>query len=374
MNQDKKIMKHTKECIFSIIVPMLLSMAACNSHKKEKPVATVHNPTKNLNAILASGQVSTGFMYDEIILNGNVSCDESRMGKVFIPCSGRISGIRVEKGDHVSKGQYLATVHSTDAADYHKELSEADADIRMASREFRMKKDMEKSGMASDKDVSEAREKLLVSVAEKNRLRTIAGINGFASRSNAILRSPISGYVITKNVYNDSYIDNDDNDDPAFEIADLSDVWVIGDVYESDIAKVHTGERVYVTTTAYPGLSLLGTIDKVYSMIDDASKTMKVRVKLPNTNGRLKPGMFANIHVILPTHGRPMTYVPASAVVFENGNNYVIVDNGNHQYYKQQVHIIHATGDRDFISDGVRPGQKVVIKNALLAFNALSNE
>ncbi|GAA6529251.1 MAG: efflux RND transporter periplasmic adaptor subunit [Prevotella sp.] len=365
-------MRYTKE-YFLLVMTMTL-LAACGNHGKKNSGTATSAPADSLKDILESAPVTQEFMYDEVVLNGNIACDESRLGKVFIPCSGRISGIQVEKGDEVRKGQYLATVHSSDAADYIKEMSEAAADIHIASRELRMKRDMLKSGMASEKDVVEAREKLFISEAERNRLRTIAGINGFASRSNAVLRSPVTGYVITKNVYNDSYIDNSDNEDPAFEIADLSDVWVIGDVYESDIAKIHTGEHVYVTTMAYSDLSLPGIIDKIYSIIDSASKTMKVRVKLHNPKGELKPGMFANIHVMLPTQGKRVTCVPASAVIFENGNNYVIVNEGKGRYHKQQIQIIHNTEDKDFISGGVHPGQKVVVKNALLVFNALSNE
>jgi cobalt-zinc-cadmium efflux system membrane fusion protein len=114
-----------------------------------------------------------------------------------------------------------------------------------------------------------------------------------------VLRSPISGYVTAKNIYNDSYVGPEDSGDggEALEIANLSRVWVIADVYESDIAKIHQGAAVTVTTMVYDGEVFHGHIDKVYQVLDSESKTMKVRITLDNARGLLRPGMFATVHV-----------------------------------------------------------------------------
>ncbi len=311
---------------------------------------------------------------DELVLNGTVTCDESLLRKIFVPCTGKVTHLRVEIGDRVSAGQLLAVVHSEEAADYRKGLNEADAEIRLAQRDYRMQSDMHQSGMASDKDVAAARERVLVAKAERQRLQEVASINGYGRRSDAVLTSPISGYVIDKRIYNDSYVSDQTNDDPAIEIADLKRVWIIADVYESDIAKVHPQAAVRVTTMAYPGEVFLGRVDKVYSVLDSESKTMKVRICLDNPRGFLKPGMFASVQVRLSVSGRSLCAVPSSAVIFENGHDYVMVKQNPHEFRRREVKVVHTAGGYSYLAAGLLPDEKVVSKNALLYFNSRENE
>ena len=311
---------------------------------------------------------------DELELNGEVACDEQLLRKVFIPCTGRVSGVSHVVGDYVQAGTLLGVVHSEQAADYHKGLADADAELRMANREYQMQRDMRASGMASDKDVEAARSRVTMAQAERSRLSTVAHIEGLGGRANALLRAPISGYITATNIFNDSYVSEDTNNEPAFEIADLRRVWVIADVYESDIAKVHPHAAVRVTTMAYPDEVFFGRVDKVYSVLDSESKTMKVRVCLDNPKGLLKPGMFASVHVRLSGSGQPLCAVPSSAVIFENGHDYVMVKQNPHEYRRREVKVVHTAGGYSYLSAGLLPDEKVVSKNALLYFNSTENE
>lgn len=350
------------------IIVITLAIVSCRSNNN----APQKSNKDSLKQVISTTTVKEKPMDDELLLNGNISCDESLMGKVFVPCTGRVNGIHVEVGDHVVRGQALAVVHSTEAAENTQNLSDAHAQLRVAIRELQMKKDMQTSGMASDKDVAEARAQVSLLKAQLNRLAIVSGINNYHQGSNAILRSPISGFIISKSIYNDSYVDESSNDTPAFEVADISRVWVIANVYESDIAKIHQGSNVYVTTTAYPDKIFTGRINKIYSMIDEDSKTMKVCITLSNPSGLLKPGMFASVHVSLQEQIHVALCVPAESVIFENGNDYVIVKHGS-TYQRQQVTPIHNTGRYIWISSGVKPNDIVVCKNALLMYNALSD-
>lgn len=322
-------------------------------------------------SVVSTAPVTEGVMNDELILNGSVACDESKVSKVFIPCSGKIQGVSVEVGDYVRRGQILADIFSQDAAEYEKQLSDIRTEIRLAQRELAMKQDLRKSGMAADKDVEEARGRLEMAVAERSRLQSVAHVNGFSRQAHAALQSPISGYVFAKNVYNGSYIDGTGNDAPAFEIADLSSVWIIADVYENDIQKVHVGDKVYVTVMAYPGMAAGGNIDKIFRNLDADSKTMKVRVRLSNAGGKLMPGMFANVHLLLSGAGKRMMQVPAQSIVFENGNNYVVAADRNGRCHRQEVKVAHQDGRHAYITSGLNIGDRVVDKNALLEYNTL---
>ncbi len=181
----------------------LACLSSCSQKEKKAERGTY---TSLRNEVVKATPVEKRTYGDELTLNGDVSCDEALVRKVFIPCSGRISGLTVEVGDQVAAGQRLAIIHSEEAADYNKGLADADAQIKMAQRDYQMKQDMHRSGMVSDKEVAEAREQLLMARSERSRLSAVAGINGFGGKATAVLRSPISGYVTAKNIYNDSYV------------------------------------------------------------------------------------------------------------------------------------------------------------------------
>ncbi len=145
----------------------LLCLASC-SQKEKKAEPDTYKSLRN--EVVEATPVEKRVYGDELTLNGDVSCDEALVRKVFIPCSGRVSGLTVEVGDQVAAGQRLAIIHSEEAADYNKGLADADAQIKMAQRDYQMKQDMHRSGMVSDKEVAEAREQLLMARSERSRL------------------------------------------------------------------------------------------------------------------------------------------------------------------------------------------------------------
>ncbi len=354
------------------ILAGLLLVVACGK-KDSQAEAEKQLTAIERGKVTATEAVELRGIDDELVLNGDVTCDEALLRKVFVPCTGMVSGLTIETGDRVSRGQRLATVHSEGAADYRKALNDADAELRMAQRQYDMQQDMHRSGMASDKDVEEDHSRLLMAKAEHQRLSDVASINGYNGKSVATLVAPISGYVIDKRIYNDSYVSEDANNEAAIEIADLRKVWVVADVYESDIAKIRQGADVTVTTMAFPDVAFSGKIDKIYSVLDRESKTMKVRVNLDNTGEMLRPGMFASVRVSLSGNGQRVPAVPSSAVIFENGKDYVMVASKT-GYERREVRVIHASSGCCFLASGIEVGEKVVTKNALLYFNAAGNE
>ncbi|MDD5861033.1 MAG: efflux RND transporter periplasmic adaptor subunit [Prevotella sp.] len=347
-----------------------VTLVACSG--KDKQTANENRlDAQEKSRVVETTTVRERPVSDELELNGEVACDEQLLRKVFIPCPGRVSGVSHVVGDYIQAGTVLGVVHSEQAADYHKGLADADAELRMANREYQMQRDMRTSGMASDKDVEAARSRVAMAQAERSRLSTVASIEGIGGRSNAFLRAPISGYITAMNIYNDSYVSEDTNNEPAFEIADLRRVWVIADVYESDISKIHMGDPVVVTTVAYPGRQFIGRVDKINNVLDPDSRTMKVRVSLDNPHGLLKPGMFATAHVMMQRQGERLCCVPTASVIFDNGHNYVVVANG-HNYTRRAVRVAHNSSAYTWVSAGLRPDERIVSKNALLLFHHAS--
>ena len=165
-----------------------------------------------------------------------------------------------------------------------------------------------------------------------------------------------------------------DQNDEMFTISGLENVWVMADVYESDISKVHEEAPVRITTLAYPGKEFAGHIDKVYNMLDNESKTMNIRIKLTNENYLLKPGMFTNVFVISKSSDRKLPRIDSHAIVFEGGKNYVVTVADNGKLEIKEVEIYKQLSKDCYLSSGLTEGERILNKNTLLVYNALNAE
>ncbi len=170
---------------------------------------------------------------------------------------------------------------------------------------------------------------------------------------------------------NNSQVRNDNNTS-LFSIANLSNVWIIANVYEADINNIKLGDEVKVNTLADPNKDYVGKIDKVYNVLDPATRTMKVRISMNNANGELKPEMFATIKVKNSSSSRKVLSIPSQAVVLDNSKNYVIVKQGNNLQVKQ-VEIVKRVDPKSFVS-GLNEGDQVVMNSQVFLLQALNSK
>ena len=187
------------------------------------------------------------------------------------------------------------------------------------------------------------------------------------------VKSPVAGFIVNKNISKDMQIRSDQSEE-LFTVSGLENVWVMADVYESDISKVCAGDRVEITTLAYRNRSFGGTIDKVYQVLNDESKTMSVRIKLQNRDYRLKPGMFTNVKVTCKASEERMARIDPHSLVFENGKNYVVAVDGDGSLQVKEVEIYKRSDKECYLRSGVTGGDKILNKNVLLVYNALNDD
>lgn len=306
-------------------------------------------------------------MQGHLLLSGDIVANEQLISRVVTPISGKLSNISVEVGDKIERGTRLATIRSTEVSDYQKKLKSLESKVRTASRDLKMKEQLLMDGMVSEKEVSEAKEKLYIVQTSLNQQLNIGNINGFDTLSTAALIAPISGTILERQVYNNQYIEAGTE---AFILSDLSQVWAVADVYESDISRISEGATVVVQTMAWPNERFEGRIDKIYGALDAESKTMKVRINLENPDLRLRPGMFASVAVTQNETEQEMLCVPAQSVIFENGHRYVVVKD-EATCRRQEVKVAHEAEGWVYIKEGVSEGTMVANRNALLIFNKL---
>jgi RND family efflux transporter MFP subunit len=175
--------------------------------------------------------------------------------------------------------------------------------------------------------------------------------------------SPIRGVVIERHVTDGQFVQSDSN--PLLAVADLSAVWVVGDVFERDLSLVMASDSTVITTTAYPGEQFDGRVDYVSDVIDPMTRTAKIRVSVPNPKGRLKPEMFAAIALGVGGSKRVLT-VPAKAVFTEGGRSWVYVATSDRHFRRRLVDVDQDQGVNRRVRSGLRSGERVVTDGGLL--------
>lgn len=305
---------------------------------------------------------------EELKLIGKVTFDQDKIVKLYPMVSGNVLSVKVAQGDHVEKGQVLAIVRSAEIAGAENDIVTGQGNLAIAEKNLAATGNLYKSGIASEKEYLSATREVEKARSELNREKTVLSIYGGA-QSNYIIKSPISGYIVERFINPDMQI-RPDNSSNVFTISDLKRVWILANVYESDIAGIAEGEQVSVTTISYPDRIFEGRIDKIYNVLDPDNKTMKVRIQLDNPGNLLKPEMFATV-VVHQVKDTSLLAVPAKSVVFDRNKYWVLVYSDRCNIQARQVDIVKSTGLFTYIRSGVAAGEKVIVNRQLLIYNAI---
>jgi cobalt-zinc-cadmium efflux system membrane fusion protein len=363
--------------IQTITTSIFLSAILFSCKQKE---AAIEENTKvcisdSLSKIIKIDSASNSNIEDELSLSGEISFSDNKVVKVFPFSSGKVMQVKVSLGDKVSLGQVLAIIKSADVAGNYSDLSTSGNDVAIAKRQMENTESLYKNGIASEREFTEAKQNYQKSLTNSAKVQSQISINGgghTSANGDYVVTAPRSGYVVEKKITEGAFIRND-NADNMFTIGDISEVWVIAYVYETDIAKVKEGYTAKVSTLAYPGKIFTGKVDKISQVLEPTTKVMKIRIRLSNSEMLLKPEMFANI-LIENKEGQQSVSIPAESIVSDNGNNYVVKYKSNCDLKVQQVDIIKTVGNTTFLRSGLAAGEKVIAGNQLLLFTALTEK
>lgn len=307
----------------------------------------------------------------QLRLTGKVVPDENRVIKVFPLVGGYVRDVRAELGDYVQKGQVLAVIKSGEVASYDRELLEAQSDVRVAEKNLRIAQEMKEDKLNAERDVILAQKELERAKAELDRISEIFRIFSVNSKSEYVVKSPISGYVIQKEINRDMQLRSDDGA-PLFVISQLNQVWIMANVNESDIGRTKLGLPATIQTLSYPDQTFRGEIDKIYNVLDPETKTMQVRIRLDNSKMLLKPEMHATVYIGM-TEGGTMTAVPAKSVIFDKSKSFVMVFRDRQHIDTREVSVYRSQGDLAYIQKGLKAGERVISKYQLLVYDALND-
>jgi len=346
-------------------------LQSCSEQVKEEPKEDKFVLTDSLVNRLLIDTVSSPNSETDLSFSARIAPNEETTARIFPMVSGNVRSVPVKLGDRILKGQVLATMGSPEMAGFDKDATSSSAELRNAARSVKLAEDMYKSGLSSARELEEAKNDYLVKQAEDKRSRAVLQLNGGSTNGSYTLISPISGFIIEKNV-NSSMQLRPDNNQSLFTVADLSSVWGIINIYESDIASIQQGDDVKISILSYPDKVFTGKIDKIYNVLDADSKVMNARVNIPNPGYLLKPGMMATVQIIAKTNN-DLPSINVNDIVFDENKNYVMVLDKVKKIRIQEITIERQSGERAYISRGLQAGDRVVASKTVFLYDSLKN-
>lgn len=306
------------------------------------PMAISMSPTAMQIAQIVTEQVGKADPVKNVRLNGKVTSDERAVYSQSSHIPGRIESLRVNfTGEYVSKGQVIATVYSPDLVNAQEELFEARKIADTQPELFEAAKEKLKNWKLSDSQISQ--------------ILTTGKV-----REEFPIQADISGFVTEKMVNLGDYIQRGM---PIYQIANLSQVWVLFDVYEADLAWVKKGDKVAFTIPSLPGKSFEGNITYLDPVINPATRVAKARVELNNKDQELKPEMFVSGTVMaqLPLQSDAIV-IPKSAVMWTGKRSVVYVKKttaSGVQFSLREVDLGPGLGDSFVVNQGLEAGEEI---------------
>jgi RND family efflux transporter MFP subunit len=300
-----------------------------------------------------------------------VKVDDAKAARIGVPLAGRVTQVNVELGQLVTKGAPLFAVASPDLAALQVEQSKAKVDVEAAQGVLDRTKAIVDARALPEKEAVAAAQSLKQAELSYNVAQSKLASLDVTSRSENefVVHAPRAGRVVEKSVLPGQELS------PGAEaslmlIADLSTVWVLADLFESDSDGVTPGVPARVTITSLPGVVIDGKVDMVSAVVDAERHTVPVRVVLDNTDGRLKPNTYAKMQFQASTPPGSVE-VAAAALVSDGSKQYAYVKNAQGRFVKRDVVAGAVRDGRVVVFKGIAPGETVVSKGAILLDNQI---
>jgi len=341
------------------------------STAQEQPIARARL-SQEVAASLHPDTVQLQPLRQQVQLQGKVALNADQTAPVYPLVSGVVEEVRVHLGDQVTKGQVLAIIRSSSIAELQGKQHVAGTRLKMAQQQLAATESLLADGLAAGQAVTEAKAELRNARAEVSSLEKQRAVYGISADGLLAVRAPIAGTITEKNVAVRSQL-NAANQERLFTISQLQHVWVLADVFQKDVQKVHVGDTAKVTTLAYPNQQFVGQIDKIFNLLDPNTRTMRVRVSLNNANLLLKPGMYAKLIVDGQPQDQELPTIPAGSTVFANGRRFVLVLDEQQRIKTREVQLHGTVGGVSYVAAGLQPGEQVATRNQLLLYNELND-
>jgi len=367
------------------------AVVASTPPAEQRGEAGLFHPTAAQWAALTVEPVQQVAFRSEFATEGKIAIDEDRATRIYSQYGGRVIRLAVGTGDVVQKGQLLFVIEAADSIDTQKDfvaalgnLNKARAQVNLATIVERRLGNLYKDKAMALKDWEEAQANLTAAQndlrtaeiglqAVRNRLhllgKTEAEVKTFEETGvitpDAPVYSPIAGIVLQRKIGPGQYIDAGASDaEPVMLIGDVSKVWLVAYVRETDANSVRVGQPVKFTVLTLPGQVFEARINYVASSLDAGSRRLMVRASVDNSDRRLKPEMFAN--AVITIAETPLSIaVPRDAVIYEGNVARVWVSRDGGTLELRPIKVGLSNGNVIQVTEGLSASDKVVTRGSL---------
>jgi membrane fusion protein, heavy metal efflux system len=346
-------------------------------------------PTPAQWATLTVEPVQQRVFRSEHVTEGKIAVDEDRSTPIFSPYAGRVTKLLVKPGDHVERGQPLFTVEATDMVQAQNDFIAAATALNKARSALNLAqiidtrqrmlyegkavplKEVQNARAALDAAENDLRSNDVALEASRNRLRILGKTDqeigafqdkGLIDPATPIF-APIGGTIVQRKVGPGQYIGTGASD-PVFVIGDLSTVWLVAFIRETDALAVHVGQALNFTVLAYPERAFPANISYVATSLDPTTRRLMVRATVNNAAALLKPEMFASVN-ILTSEGDNAIAVPRQAVIYEGDAARIWVVRSDKSIELKPIKVGLTSGSMIQVVEGLQLGDRVITKGSL---------
>jgi cobalt-zinc-cadmium efflux system membrane fusion protein len=376
-----------------VLIPHAKSVETANSSKAKLPF---YAPTPAEWASLTVEPVSERVFRAEHVTEGKIAVNEDSSTPIFSPYAGRVIKLLVKPGDKVERGQQLFIVEATDTVQGLNDfitalgaLNSARSKLKLAEIVEKRQNDLYQGKAVPLKDWQQAQNDLTTAQndmrsaetaleAAHNRLRILGRseeqITSFEQTrqisADTPIYSPLAGTVVQRKVGPGQFI-NSGASDPVFVIGDLSTVWLLAFVRESEASDIRVGQEIAFSLLALPGSQYKARIDYVAPAIDPTTRRLLVRATIDNKDGLFKPEMFANV-TIFSGGDHPSVAVPKQALIYEGQRVRLWVAHDDKSIELRDIEPGLSNGDFVEVRTNLKPGEKIVTRGSLFIDRAAS--
>jgi membrane fusion protein, heavy metal efflux system len=365
---------------FVLALAALLGMAACSS-KSDAPQAAKSDTPQNVTMTPAQRQhvrlltLAPASFHRAIETTGVVDFDNDQATSVLAPFSGPVARLLVAPGDKVRQGQPLALVDSPDfsaaigayrkalvSAQNARRLADTDKDLLQhdsVSRREAAQAQTDAAGAEADRDA--ALQALVALGVDAGAIKALQAGHTVA-RAQGVIRAPIAGTVVEKLISPGQLLQVGST--PCFTVADLSKVWVMAQVSAAELAGIRVGDPAQVDAGTSAN-ALPGTVDNIAAVVNPDTRAVAARIVVPNADGVLRKQMYVGVR-IQSRQARQGLLVPVSAVLRDDENLpfvYLVQQDGS--FARRRVATGPRTGDDYLVSEGLEPGDRIVVDGAI---------
>lgn len=347
-----------------------LTLMSCSGGNKESGEAV---NSKALNKAFIQNVKTTeavlAYQNEELTLAGKVEYDPDKLIHYVSLVNGIAERTYFSLGDKVQKGQTLVDVRSTDLNALQSELVASESEVKIAARELQAAQAMYDDNLLSEKELMEVQARLKQKETEYLKTKSDISVHGVSNGNGTFsIKSPMTGYIVGKNVSSGSTISADSA--PLFMVADLSSVWITANVYAGNLKSVNEGMEVVITSLSYPGESFSGKINTLSPVFDPEEKALKARIVMSNNDLKFKPEMSVVIRLKnqLPAQ---FVSVPSDALIFDDDCYFVVVKDSVNDFKVKEVKLQGHNNKTTYITTGLTEGENVVVRDQLLIYFGL---